>query len=313
MTEEQNKQALPVQNEINNLSDKNINSEQEKNKELETITIQVQKKSNEIPNTDDRINGNIQETLPNQIDLNEKDIYQLPSESLEKLSLQPCPVCQSMQFSVFIPETYQNSKPENPQQQTTNNVELQTIKTQQRQTYSLPVLICEQKHKYCLLCNQDIHPGLDCNIEYMIKNNFIRKLYIIKEVVPEEKKIVLDSILSIYVKTEEETGCCSCACFWYTTLFLFLLLLMTAASVFLFAFGLGLLFVAYGLRLVCCLYHCFVYTFCTSSVTEEDKGDYILRTTTVDVGKQDQIVSDLADNDDCLSQCGAMALAYSIL
>ena len=58
MTEEENKQK-------NDLFEKNINSQQEKNRELETLTIEVKKTNNEIEvtnnnkeyqNTDDRIN-----------------------------------------------------------------------------------------------------------------------------------------------------------------------------------------------------------------------------------------------------------------
>ena len=85
------------------------------------------------------------------------------------------------------------------------------------------------------------------------------------------------------------------------------------ASIALVILGLYLLLIAYALRIVCCLYHCCCYTCCTSSVTEEDKGDYILRTTTIDVGKKEEIEREAANTDDCLVNCAPLVLAYSIM
>lgn len=187
---------------------------------------------------------------------------------------------------MYIPETFapENSQPENFQPQTNNNAELQTIKNGQKQAYFLPVLICQQNHQYCLLCNQNLHLDSFCKDEYLNNDNINSRFNIIKEVIPEEKKIILDSINN-YTLYKPTKGCCSCPCVGLTTLFIFLLLLWTIASIILFTLGLGLLFAAYALRIVCCLYHCCIHTCCTTSVTEEDKGDHILRTTTIDVGK----------------------------
>ena len=52
---------------------------------------------------------------------------------------------------------------------------------------------------------------------------------------------------------------------------------------------------------------------CTTSVTEEDKGDYILRITIVDVGKQKENEKDEENTDDCLVNSAPCALAISIL
>ena len=54
-----------------------------------------------------------------------------------------------------------------------------------------------------------------------------------------------------------------------------------------------------------CLLHYFL--------TEEDKGYYILRTSTVDVGKQKEIEKEASDQDDCLVNCEPCALAISII
>ena len=77
--------------------------------------------------------------------------------------------------------------------------------------------------------------------------------------------------------------------------------------------GVAALFIAYALRIVCCLYHCCWDACCTTSVKEEDKGDYILRTTTIDVGKKEEIEREAAETDDCLVNCAPLVLAYSIM
>lgn len=321
MSEEQNKEALSIRKEKSDTSEKNINNQQENNNEINPITIEVKKtnkeievyNNNEIQNTDDRINEKLpQEILPIQLD--EKDIYLLPPEIIEKLNLPPCQICQTSIFSVYIPEIVappNNSNNENPEPITNNNAELQTIKSPKKQTYTLPILICQQKHQFCLLCHQNVHLDSFCKDEHLNNDNLDSMFDIIKEVIPEEKKIVLDSIKN-HNLSETKKGGCSCACFWYTTLYIFILFLWTIASFFLFTFGLGVLFYTCALRIGCCLFHCFRYTFCTTYVTDEDKGDYILRTTTVDVGRQKEIKAEAAESDDCLAKCGPFVLSISI-
>lgn len=318
MTEDQNNQILALNTEKKDLSEKNINSQQENKGEFNQITIEVKNNSKEIQNSENRMNEkNQKETLPIiQLQLNEKDI-QLPSETIEKLNLPPCQICQSKNFSVYIPESFDsnNSKQENPVQQPNNNdnnIELQNIKPEKN--YFFPVIICQQNHQLCILCHQNLHLGSSCTEQ--VSHSKINIMFdIIKEVIPEEKKSVLDDIYNYILNKpdKKEKGCCSGPCFCYTFLFIFLLFLWTIASVILFNLGLCLLFVAYGLRLFCCFYHICISACCTTSVTEEDKGDYILRTTTVDVGRQREIEREAANNDECLSECAPLALAVSIL
>lgn len=325
MSEEPQKQTLTLNNPEKADSPKeNINIQKEDEKNIETsnpITIEVKNNGNEIQNSDNRINQkSTEEKIPIELLLNEKDIYQLPSEKIEKLNLLPCQICQSKVFSVYIPESFSsnNSKSENPEQQLNNNAELQTIKTKQQLTYFLPVLICEQNHQFCLLCQQNIHLDSFCKDENLNNDTINSMFTIIKEVIPEEKKNVLDSIYNYILSNpsrpkENQNSSCSGSCFCYTFLLIFLLFLWTIASIFLFSFGLILLFAAYGLRIVCCLYHCCQYICCTTTVKDEDKGDYILRTTTIHHDKEREIERDAENTDDCIAELGPMALAYSIL
>ena len=206
-----------------------------------------------------------------------------------------------------------DTQPQNTeQQQTNNNIELQTINNTEKQIYSFPVLICEEKHQFCLFCNKFFHQDSPCEKEYLNQDNINSKLEIIKDALPEEKKNALDSMNNNNL-IKQTKSCCSCSCTCYTILFIFLLLLWTIASIALVALGVAALFIAYALRIVCCLYHCCWDACCTTSVKEEDKGDYILRTTTIDVGKKEEIEREAANTDDCLVNCAPLVLAYSIM
>ena len=296
-------QILNINKEKSDLSDKNLNLE--KNKPLETNET---KNNNVVVNN---INNEIQNTENIPLQLNEKDTYELPPETIEKLNLS-CRICQSKNFFLYIPEinASPNSQSEYPEKPTNNNPELQNVNNT-NQTYTLPVLICQQKHQFCLLCNQDPHLGSFCKEENLNKDNIKSMIDIIKEVetIPEEKKKVLDSFNENLSQTK---GCCSCSCVCYTFLVIFLIFLWTIASIALLVLGLALLFVAYALRLVCCLYHCCYDMCCTSTVTEEDRGDYIVRTTTIH--EQDRRINQMEaeEHDDCLVNCAPWALSISI-
>ena len=157
-----------------------------------------------------------------------------------------CRICQSKNFFLYIPEinASPNSQSEYPEKPTNNNDELQNVNNT-NQTYTLPVLICQQNHQFCLLCNQDPHLGSFCKEENLNKDNIKSMIDIIKEVetIPEEKKKVLDSFNENLSQTK---GCCSCSCVCYTFLVIFLIFLWTIASIALLVLGLALLFVAYA-------------------------------------------------------------------
>ena len=306
MSEEQDVQILNVNKKKSDSLEKEL--KQENNEELNS--------SNEVKNRNKiEENVGVQNSENKKLQLNEKNIYPLPSETIEKLNLSPCPICQSKKYSVYLPvaNVSLNYQPQNKeQQQTNNNDELQTVNNNPKQIYSFPVLICEEKHQFCLFCNKFFHQDSPCQEEYLNQDNINSKLEIIKDALPEEKKNALDSMNNNNL-IKQTKSCCSCSCTCYTILFIFLLLLWTIASIALVALGVAALFIAYALRIVCCLYHCCWDACCTTSVKEEDKGDYILRTTTIDVGKKEEIKREAAETDDCLVNCAPLVLAYSIM
>ena len=76
-------------------------------------------------------------------------------------------------------------------------------------------------------------------------------------------------------------------------------------------------FLIYSLcfRVLCCLGHCFYRNCCTTTITEQDRGYYIERTTIVDVGakKADEVQQKM--DDECLAECGnqSMFCAFKII
>ena len=53
--------------------------------------------------------NSVEVNLPNlesiQLDLNKKDIIEIPQEIKEKLMFAPCPICQSDNYTLYIPES----------------------------------------------------------------------------------------------------------------------------------------------------------------------------------------------------------------
>lgn len=103
-------------------------------------------------------------------------------------------------------------------------------------------------------------------------------------------------------------SCCNCKCVWTNTLFIFLLILWTACSAALFGLGVGFCALSLALRIICCLYHFCYQVCCTTTVTEEDKGSYILRTTTHHVDKERADEGEQEHDDQALSEFGASSL-----
>ena len=147
-------------------------------------------------------------------------------------------------------------------------------------------------------------------------DNIILVYDIIREIIPEEKKDDFNLLYNFClskVKHNEQQSCCNWRCTWSISLLIFLFILWTGASVFLFALGLALLALSFGFRILCCCYHICYEACCTSHTTDEDKGSYILRTITVDVGAQRRNEAAAEDHDEILSFCGAGSLTCAIL
>lgn len=73
--------------------------------------------NNPVPTTLVKVNTSLDNI---HLNLNKKDIIVLPQETKEKLSISPCPNCQSEKYLLYIPETFfeennqNNNKGQNP-------------------------------------------------------------------------------------------------------------------------------------------------------------------------------------------------------
>ena len=158
-----------------------------------------------------------------QLEFNQKDIYELSSEAIEKLGITPCEICQSKDFSIFIPETVDNipNQDEKPQDQkmenenqTQKNTEGDNIKSDKNQNIFLPVKICKQNHQTCLICNKPPHVNTLCNLNVTEYNDAAEKLNFIKENIPEKSNIIESMKQTLFApskKTDQESSC-NCKC-----------------------------------------------------------------------------------------------------
>ena len=258
------------------------------------------------------------ETIPQKnekLEFNKNDIYELSSETIEKLGISPCQICQSKNYSIFIPETAysapnQNEKPldqtiENENQnQKKKNLEEDYIKPVKNQNIYFPILICKQNHQICLICNQSPHIDALCNQSNIDYDKAVSKLNIIEENFPEKANII--ESMKEYVSTlNKENSNINCCCILtavgkvFSLIFLlfgwiFYTFLLLDCVVAIFAFAGMLLIIGLFISL-CCTYICNRDT----TVEEQDKGDHILRVTTVDENKR-QVNEEIQ-----ASMCGA--------
>ena len=289
-------------------------------KQNENIDYQTQKATVTIPvqTTLLKVNTTIANFVP--LNLNNKDIIFLPPEIKEKLGISPCPICQSQNYSLYIPEKFSeedNNQAQQNQAQNENlniNSEMRTIRENNKYKIYFPVLICESNHQRCLVCNLPPHESYFCEEQYL-NYNYIYTLYdTIKVIIPEQKKDDFDFLFNLFTNKEKESAqssgesCCNGKCFWTNTLFIFLLFLWTVCSAVIFSVGVGFCALSLALRVACCLYHFCYQTFCTTTVHEEDRGNYILRVTTHHVDREiaDQIQQERDDKN--LAECGAVSL-----
>lgn len=202
--------------------------------EINPIRIEVQRKQ-EIQNTEERLDNNDMNTtkqqpgdtqLQVQLQLDEKDIYNLPEQITSKLNISPCIICQSQNFALYIPEpstpapTPENGQNEQVEPQINKPTEIDTIKVSNNQNQSLflPLLICEQNHQFCLVCHNNPHVNTFCSNEYMSDSNISLLYDILKESVPEQKKEIFNCMINTalnYCQSQNKNnsdGCCTCKC-----------------------------------------------------------------------------------------------------
>ena len=198
--EKQNNSSLDEEHSSNKDNKENIRlsqmeSKKEDQKEINQKRIEVQK--NEEIHTEEKLHENNtirQEPANIQLQLEEKNIYQLPLDTISKLNISPCTICQSQNFLIYIPDPSPSPSPEKAQIETIEAeskkpVETDSIKASKNQNIFLPILICEQEHQFCLICHQNPHICSFCSSEYMNADSIASIFNLVKESVPEEKKI----------------------------------------------------------------------------------------------------------------------------
>ena len=130
---------------ILNQNNTNQNPKQGENNEnapqSQTQEVMVQ---NPAPDT------SVQVTIPNlesiQLDLDKKDIIEIPQEIKEKLMFAPCPICQSDNYTLYIPESpsqNNNQNAENNNQEVNPNANSENREIAQSRKYNIcfPILI----------------------------------------------------------------------------------------------------------------------------------------------------------------------------
>ena len=293
----------------------------ENQNEINPIKVEV-KNNGELQNTEDRLsksNTIKQESAKIEFQLNENNIYQLPQETISKLNISPCITCQSQNFLIYIPDP--SPSPENAKEPIESEEkkpsEMDEIKSSKNQNILLPILLCEQKHQFCLICHQIPHINSFCSSEYMNSNNIVSLFDIVKESVPEEKKDIFNAVYSSALnycqKSYSSESCCTCKCTWSIIFLIFGLILWTCGSVALVALGLAMIALSLALRLLCCIYHLCYQACCTVTHETHDRGNYIEELTIVDVGRQRADEREAKEHDDCLANCGPAGMACAIV
>ena len=137
----------------------------------------------------------------------------------------------SIRYLFFI---YTFSQSENIQNnlEGTPNVNPETDKIKNKKNIYFPILICQQNHQRCLICNQDPHVNNLCEEQFLNYENIISIYDIIKTIIPEEKKNDFNSLYDFASTNISKTGrsCCSWNCTWSISLLIFLWILWTAIS-----------------------------------------------------------------------------------
>ena len=309
------------------LNDENNKDQNQKEIQVETNSnkISIENINSEISNSEERVNQNQNQNYQNpypQLEFNQTDIIELPKEIKIKLNIPPCSICQSDNYSLFIP--YSSFSPENPEKskdqpaepQKNINVETDTIKNIQKQDIFFPILICQQNHQICLICRQNPHINILCAEQFLNYNYIIAVYDIIKENIPKEKKNDFNLLYNFCLSkvNHNKSCCCNWKCVWAISLLIFLFILWTVASAVLLVIGIAILALSLAFRVLCCCYH-FWYSACCTKVseTEEDKGSYILRTIHYDGAKIRANEMEAKDDDKKCSLFGAGGLTCAII
>ena len=213
----------PNQNPKNSGENNEIPSKQGQNTEnpAQTQTKEVMAQNPADPHISVQVNPPNLEDI--QLDLNKKDIIEIPQDIKEKLMFPPCPICQSDNYTLYIPESppqENNQNAENNIQVVDPNINSENREIAQGRKYNIcfPILICQSNHQRCLMCNQAPHNDKYCE-EQFLRYDYILSVYdIIKPIIPEQKNsdfIYLYNEANIKsVPQSSEPGCCNGKCCW---------------------------------------------------------------------------------------------------
>ncbi len=100
---------------------KNKTTNNEENKNEKNQKVDNNNYNQEVLDSKENLETNPPKIV--QLEFNKNDIYELSSEVIEKLGISPCQICQSNNYSIFIPETAYNASNQNekPLDQTIEN------------------------------------------------------------------------------------------------------------------------------------------------------------------------------------------------
>jgi len=244
---------------------KNQSTNKEENKNELRPKVDINDYNQEVLDSKENLEKNPPKN--EQLGFNKKNIYELSFETIEKLGISPCQICQSNNYSIFIPETVynvsnQNGKPQDQtiekENQVKNNPEEDYIKPIINQNIFFPILICKKNHQTCLICNKSPHINTLCsqsNIDYY---QTISKLNIIKETFSEKANVIesmKESASTLnknvdYGFDKEQSCCCCYLIYMYKFIVGFILLFIWAViSSFLFSLSINVVIFSFLLNL----------------------------------------------------------------
>ena len=310
---------------------KNTNKEENKNELNRKVDVDINNYNQNV--LDSKENLEVNPPKNEQLEFNKKNIYELSLETIGKLGISPCKICQSNNYSIFIPDTayYISNQDEKSQDQTIenenpkkNNLEVDYIKQVKNQNIFFPILICKQNHQTCLICNNPPHNNTLCNKNNIDQYNAISKLNIIKDNFPEKANIIesmkgfasnLNKKNDAGEQAENPVNCCCCLkSFFKVLLASILLLIWIFITIFLFYLAAFIFVLSILCRFICVICNGLGASCCNpdTKIEDYDRGDYIERVITIDEQRRRENKATINKHDDAIACCGN-SIAKSVI
>lgn len=292
---------------------KNTNKEENKNELNRKVDV------------DSKENLEVNPPKNEQLEFNKKNIYELSLETIGKLGISPCKICQSNNYSIYIPDTayYTSNQDEKSQDQTIenenpkkNNLEVDYIKQVKNQNILFPILICKKNHQTCLICNNPPHNNTLCNKNNIDQYNAISKLNIIKDNFPEKANIIesmkgsasnLNKKNDAGEQAESFCNCCCCLKWFFKGLSVFILtFIWIYVTIFLFYLAAIIFVLSILCRCICAICNGLGASCCNpdTKIEDHDRGDYIERVITIDEQRRRENEATLNKHDNAIACCG---------